>query len=274
MPVLVLVVATSLQVRGILQARDVDVLLVLIIGALLVTPYILVPIHLHRVHWVSANHDYQTYHPEREVVPEEVWSYIRETVTNLNGCGLKLLGHFRKSGHVPGAMTFVTLMRSTDRLTVAKVITILTKSKTPLAGHNSLAFFTESTDGSEIVTTNNSKPVYTPHPRKRIALSLPQIQNPRELYDFHQRSVQTFCDAPKPCMLNGNPSEYLKHYAEAELAHWVREGYYKLDPAAQDCRLTWKGAALIAWKYLWPIRTIRRAWQRHKTKKLLRKLEE
>jgi hypothetical protein len=271
---LALIVATGLEVRGILQARDVNILLLAIMVLLLLLPYILIPIHLHRTNWLSAHHDYQAFHPAREVVPEEVWSHIRETVQSLSPCGVKVVAHFRKSGAVPGAMAFVTLMQTADQVTVAKVITVLATAKKRQIGQSTLAFLTELADGTEIVTANNTQPSHTPHPKKRTVLWLPDVRNPRELYEFHQRSMQRFSGSFNRYDLNGNPAEYMKQYSEAEVSHWVNKGYYKLDPATQVYRLTWKGAALIGWSYLWPIKPIRRAWRRYQTKKLLRKLEE
>jgi hypothetical protein len=271
---LVIVVGRALQVRGILRERDFDILFLALIVFLLLLPYILIPIHLHRTNWLSVHHDYEAFHPARDVVPEEVWSHIRETVASLNPCGLRLVGHFRKSGAVPGAMAYVSLMQTTDHVTVAKVITILTTTKKPLVGDSALLFITESEDGNEIATSNNTKSSMLPRVKKQTGLWLPEVRNARKLYEFHQRFAKTFSDTPKQLILNGNPAEYLKRYAEAEVARWVKQGYYKLDPAAQVYRLTWKGAALIGWSYLWPIKPIRRAWRRYQTKKLLRKLEE
>jgi hypothetical protein len=270
---LVIILARILEVRGILQARDVNILLVALVVLLLFLPYILVPIYLHRRHWLSANHDHEEMHPAREAVPEEVWSHARETIASLSPCGFKLVGHFRKLGTAHGAIAFVTLLQDKDQLTVAKVITILTTGQERLA-ERVLGLSTELADGREIVSTNRRESSLLPHAKKQLVLWLPDVRDPRDLYDFHKRLTERFGDAQKCLSLNGKHAEYLNQRTQAEVAHWVEEGYHKLDSGAQVYRLTWKGAALIGWKHLWPIKPIRRAWRRYQTNKLLRKLEE
>jgi hypothetical protein len=124
------------------------------------------------------------------------------------------------------------------------------------------------------MTGNNKNLSLHPHFKMRIGLWLPDVRNPGDLYEIHQRCAEKFSASAKRYALNGNPAEYINQRTNAEVAHWVKEGYYKLDSAAQVYRLTWKGAVLIGFKYLWPIRPIQQAWQRYQTKKLLRKLEE
>jgi hypothetical protein len=139
-----------------------------------------------------------------------------------------------------------------------------------------VGFFTESGDGTEIVTANNKILPGTPSSKanNRIALWLPEKQFADDLYEYHQRLIRHFAILPKQDILNGQPLEYMKKYADNEVAYWVQEGYYKLEASSEKYRLTWKGATLTAWKQLWPIKPIRRACRKYQTHKLLRKLEE
>jgi hypothetical protein len=238
--------------------------------------YFWLPIRFKRNLSIRARYEFEPFHPAREVVPEELWSHIRETVACLDPCGFRLVGHFRKSGFVPGFIGFTTLMETGDGTTLVKAMsTFLTNPKSG-KGDTTLAFFTESADGTEIVTANNKILPGTPHSKtkRRIVLWMPELRFPSDLYEYHQRLVERFAVLPKRDILDRHPHEYMKKYSESELAHWVKTGYYKLDPSGELYRLTWKGAALTAWKQLWPIKPIRRAWRKHETNKLLRKLEE
>ena len=70
------------------------------------------------------------------------------------------------------------------------------------------------------------------------------------------------------------PVEYLHRLAEKEVARWVKYGYYRLDSRSKKYRPTLKGAALLSWKLLPPIKNLRQAWRKYQTNKLLRKLKE
>jgi len=237
--------------------------------------YIWLPIRFKRNLWLSARYEFEPFHPGREVIPEELWSYIRETIASLSPYGFSLVGHFRKSGFVPGFIGFTTLMKSGDGTTVVKAIS--TFAANPKAtGSTMLGFFTETADGTEIVTHNNNILAGTPHSKtkKRVALWMPEIQCASDLYEHHERLLNRFALSPKQDILSGNPVEYMKKYSEMEVGHWVKVGYYKLDVSGDVYRLTWKGAAMTAWKHLWPIKPLRRAWRKYQTNKLLRKLDE
>jgi hypothetical protein len=236
--------------------------------------YILAPIRLRRNHWVSTHSEFELINPVREVVPEEVWTNIREAIASLSPCGFKAVGHFRKIDLVPGAMSYVTFLESADHFTVANLITVFVTNRKGVHANATLGFRSESPDGTEFVTGNNTILGGTPRRKNRVSLWMPEIQNPGELYEFHQRLVNAFCPVPKEFSLDGNPGQHMNKYSSAEIAYWVDKGYFKLDATGEVYRLTWKGAVLVAWKHLWPIKPLRRAWRKHQTHKLLRKLEE
>ncbi len=265
--------AIVLQIFGVLQARDVDMILGIILILYVLPPFILGAIKLYRNHRMSAHSEYELIHSAREVIPEEVWSHIRETVADLNQCGFKVAAHFRKPG-VTAATSFVTLFESVNHLTLAKLNTIFVTNRGGAPGHHSLAFFNESVDGTEFVTSNTDVLGHTPRRNNKISLNVPDVRNPRDLYELHERLVERFCKTPKPFDLDGNPAEYMKKYSEAQVAYWVKKRYYRLDETARAYRLTWKGAVLSAWKYNSLTKAIRRALRSHQTNKLLRKLEE
>ncbi len=238
--------------------------------------YIWLPIRFKHNLSISARYEFEPFHPAREVVPQELWSHILETVACLDPYGFRLVGHFRKSGFVPGFIGFTTLMENGDRSTVAKAITTFATGPDGVKANTMLGFFTESAEGTEIVTVNNNILPGTPHSRtkRRFVLWMPEVRFPSDLYVYHERLVERFALSPKRDILNGHPVQYMKTYAENEVTYWIKKGYYKLEAADGVYRLTWKGAVLTAWKQLWPIKPIRRAWRKHQTNKLLRKMEE
>jgi hypothetical protein len=74
----------------------------------------------------------------------------------------------------------------------------------------------------------------------------------------------------KRLAVGADPVAYLIEGRERILAHHVATGYYYLDEARDIYRPTWKGAVLMTWRLLWPIRPLYRAWRRRPTHAFLR----
>jgi hypothetical protein len=272
--ILVLVGTFILHLFRLIPTRDTWIVLALVLLLDFLPPYFLVPIHLHRNHRVDAQPEFMQVNPTRDIIPEEAWLRIREGVAHLEPCGFQVVGHFQESGNSSPAMGYVTLLKNTNLITVARLVTVFGKILKGRPGQSSLVFITELTDERSLITNNSANIITTPRRRDRIRLWLPEVQDLQELYDFHQRLVERFGKQAKPYDVNGDFTEHLKRDSQDQRARWVKSGYYCLDSAAGVYRLTWKGAVLIAWKRLWPLKSLRRAWRKHQTNKLLRKLEE
>jgi hypothetical protein len=56
------------------------------------------------------------------------------------------------------------------------------------------------------------------------------------------------------------------------MAAWVAGGYYAIDEERGVVRPTWKGAVLITWRLLWPVKPMYRSRRRRATRQLLERL--
>src|SRR5207249_4695852 len=144
-------------------------------ASLFLFSYVWLPFRFKRNLWLNARFEFEPFHPAREVIPEELWSHIRETIACLNPYVFRIVGHFRKSGFVPGFIGFTTLMETGNGTTVVKAMSTFVTNPRSGKGDTTLAFFTESADGTEIVTANNKILAGTPHSKtkRRIALWMP-----------------------------------------------------------------------------------------------------
>jgi hypothetical protein len=263
-----------LSVVGYLSISNAYLIVAIILIIVYLPPYILIPIHLHRHHWLSAQPEYQAIDPARDVIPEEAWLRIREGVAKLKSCGFQVVGHYQKSGQNSGAMGYLTLLQSASLITVARLVTVFGTAIKGRPAKGSLVFITELADSTKLVTSNNLNAGLTPRRKGRIRLWMPEVQDPRDLYEFHERLVRKFGKEPKASELNGDLAQYLKDHGDDQRAHWIKKRYYWLESSSQLHRLTWKGAVMLAWKQLWPLKPLLRVRRRHQTNKLLRKLEE
>jgi hypothetical protein len=236
--------------------------------------WVSLPIRFKRNLWIKARFEFEPFRPAREVIPEEFWRYMCETIASLSAYGFTLAGHFQKLDFVAGFNGFTTVMENNEHATLAILSTTYYTKQPKFRGNMSLGFKTESEHGTEIVTVNNTILTDPPYPQTRIVLWMPEVRLPDELFEYHRRLLKGLAVEVKRNVLKGGSSEYMKFHSQALVDHWVKVGYYKLDQAGEAYRLTWKGAILTSWKHLWPIKPLRYAWRKHQTHKLLRKLEE
>jgi len=255
-----------LQVHGLISSRTGAILSMIVVSLIVLRPFIVGPIVLHRSHSMSVHTDYQPIHLVRDVVPQEVRDHICKAVDILTACGFETVAHFQVS-HVSGRVGYVTLLKNSNLITVARLVTSFETK-------GGLVFITELADGTELGTNNLTTLSGNPPRKSRRVLWMPEIEDLRELYGFHKQLVDKFGKAPKPFSLNGDIIDYMDQRGDAQRTHWVKRGHYKLNSKNNQYRLTWKGAMIHAWKLTWPIKPLHRAWRKHQTNKLLRKLEE
>jgi hypothetical protein len=97
------------------------------------------------------------------------------------------------------------------------------------------------------------------------ALVLPNARNPAAVWDVHRRRRARLRKVDNETMpLPGDDGwidEMLKEHART-MDHMVAAGYYMLDDDAGVYRKTWKGAYLMTWKLLPPVKQVRQLMKR------------
>jgi hypothetical protein len=262
------IVAFILYVPNLSETTRIGLVLAVPTSFLLLL-YVLSPILFHQRHYqVSCN--YEAFDPKQEIVPLEFWDTFRHTTRLLVGTGFKPRGHFRRPGSMPGANLVVTVWTHQQNHDIAEWAAFFTKRQQD----QFLLFISTMSDGTEVVTTNRASTSVLPMPKKRLRLYLPDIHDSGELYEIHGKVVELLGTRSNETSLNGDPAVFLNSFARKDLKLCLERGYYYLDPTIEVYRPTWKGAIMMTWKDLWPGKPIRRAWRKHQTNRLLRKLEE
>jgi len=136
-----------------------------------------------------------------------------------------------------------------------------------------LEFSTSFSNGFTLETNNNSVPPLTPdNPQTRL-FRFSEIRDPRELYSIHLELIDKYahgiCSEAEP---KGQELKRMVRVLENYGPRHEQMGYMRL---ASDgaYRLTWKGAALMAWRGLWPTSLIRQISYRQAMRNELRSLE-
>ena len=169
---------------------------------------------------------------------------------------------------------YVTLFENRQSSQYAKLFTVVVGSSLARKVETTLAFFTDFTDGLTLVTANNKTRPITP--RIRIhegSLALPSVHDPRRLYEIHQALVDRFGAYEDRARIEiQDPAVFLRISQLKEQAKYPESGYYYHDDKHRVYRPTWRGAILMSWKLLWPVKQIRAMLARVKAARLLREV--
>jgi hypothetical protein len=246
----------------------------LLFGIVVSFPLIGAPLLIKWRQWVRANPTLEPIDPGSEEVPLRVAESIAETEPKLESIGFRSLGHFRTEDLGPAAATFVTLLESATGPRTAQFFTIFAARGPFRKVATVLAFRTEFTDGTSLFTGNSR--IASAFPRVQIregSMSFPTIEDPRRLYDIHEASVAHYASDGIPVEPDiQDPAEFLRSSNRRELAGLAELGYLRLDEERQVYRFTWKGAFLVAWRLVWPVRSMRQMLRRRKAARMLREL--
>jgi hypothetical protein len=169
---------------------------------------------------------------------------------------------------------YVTLFENRQSNQYAKLFTAVVGLSVVRKTETTLAFFTDFTDGLTLVTANNKTRPITPRIRIHEGSSaFPSVHDPRRLYEIHQALVDRFgAYQDRERIEIKDPADFLRKSQLKEQAKYPESGYYYHDEEHQVYRPTWRGAILMAWKLLWPVKQIRAMLGRAKTARLLREV--
>jgi hypothetical protein len=192
---------------------------------------------------------------------------VARRVADLRDLGFVVRGHWRLTGHSI-ATGQVTLMEHPQTWDVAKVIVTAAGTRRSVT----LLFQTRFEDGTEVGAANNPVTVGLPSLPETTYVWLPEVRDARRLYHVHEQVRDHLGAGKKRLPVGPDPADFLSEGRERILAHHAATGYFYLDETRGVYRPTWKGAVLMTWRLLWPIRPLYRAWRRRPTRKLLREL--
>jgi len=137
----------------------------------------------------------------------------------------------------------------------------------------SVVFQTRFADGTEAWTTNNRSLTGFPPVPGVTVVWLPEFRDDApSLHRVHAQVGDALGGAGDRMGIGDDPAAFLRDVSTRSLANWVANGYYALDADHGVVRPTWKGAALITWRLLWPVKPLYRARRRRATEQLLERL--
>jgi hypothetical protein len=132
-----------------------------------------------------------------------------------------------------------------------------------------LELFTRFAGGETIATNNSRQPrVWAPARGRRVE-QFPGVREPALLYRIHQARLADAPAAPREDpFAGGDVAAVLRQGMLREITAQLEAGYVYVDPRGAY-RPTWKGAVLMTWRLLWPMKAIARARLRRRATALV-----
>jgi hypothetical protein len=221
-------------------------------------PFVTGPIRMRVRFWQSAD---PVYTPDDE---GRLPLTARRAAADLRALEFEDRGIWRHDGAALATGQVVLLEHPRTR-DVARVIVVTAPGRTSVA----LAFQTQFADGTEVWTANQRTLSGFPPLPGVIVAWLPEFRDAASLYRIHAQLRDALGGARERVGVGDDPAAYLGDASARSLANWVATGYYALDAGRGVVRPTWKGAVLITWRLLWPIKPLFRARRRRATRRLL-----
>lgn len=203
----------------------------------------------------------------KESLPPAVQQFMAARTAGITGQGFELVGYVRVP-MVSGATQSFMALFSNPRTSEWADVSV---AHSPKAMKGYMEFITRCSNDSQVDTnTNATAPVLSPSPSYHV-FRFPQIKDAFTLYRMHRMMVQQNLGSGRPEIPpKGQEIAELKRRLERYGVRQQEQGYMYLEPGGEFFRLTWKGAALGAWRSIWPISMVRNFLMESKSQNLLR----
>jgi hypothetical protein len=189
---------------------------------------------------------------------------LLELTRALGDVGFEALAYIRLPDQSPGSTGYLVLLVNREHGDIAAWACAQNAFRTDMMP----SFTTRFDDDFEIVTRSWNQIGVFPQSPHEDRLNVPQIRDVRELYRVHCLRVNRSPRASGKRVVpqEGDVVEFIQSETRREY-EWLAEcGYFWLDELAERYRPTWKGAFLMMWKMLFPVKQVRRLMvRRHAT---------
>lgn len=236
-------------------------LLAVFIGAFialdLFLKYLLTPLRIRNRRWRDANPEFRDL--QFEHIPLDLRQKFDEVAPQLSSLGFVLDGVVKKVKDSDGQVTCVSLWVNSMTRDIVQIIAIRGAER-----HDGtrripvlVTFRQEYEDDTQIVTTNSSTAGIFPWDPRVDSVTCSGVWNIPLLHEFHRAR----CESDRRGRTARLPQDGTICYLNADwtktFQRLCREGYYREDKNHARYCPTIKGAFIMTWRLLWPLKQIR-----------------
>ena len=247
---------------------------IVVVVLFLTMQYWLGPILIRFTQRVPAKPAFVPFDESRHPIPADVAAALRETVAALAGEGFTVAADLFRPGSANDATTRAVLLDhpATGEQALVAALHLSTNVLTQKLCY--VEVLNKFADGRSMSVMNSPQlRVFAPVAAK-VVEQLPDVRDPVRVLEVSRALMRRDYDKARRARVNyrGDPARYLSEAMVRELTQQIQTGYLWLDESAAVFRPTWKGALLMTYKLLWPIKQRRARRLRLRAASLLRKL--
>ncbi len=189
-------------------------------------------------------------------MPQGAASYFAQIVAQLEAEGFQVMGSLKRPNAVNNVCTYTVLMlNSASGDQASLIIAAHEKDHALRAASKTIVFDTRFESGERFSTANIKTPGVFRYGAKDINTRLPTTEDARLIYQIHcwVMSLQH----PTSAKVTFEQHEAVPHYIESIIESYEKQvsfGRFSKDPSGDFYRPTWKGAFLMTWPLLYPLK--------------------
>ena len=193
------------------------------------------------------------------VLADATRAFFPSSSAALDALGFSLAACGRQVRQMSDVTVYLMLFRKDPEQDWAMLAYLVAETKHAREEVSYAEFWTSFADETSIGTSNSSQlPGFDSGPRKR-QFWLPHIRDIGRLYTIHLDLVRRFGSAASRRKVRDTQAlSMLAEAVQRDFREQEARGWFFLDTAAIQYRLTVTGAYLMTWRLLWPISPIRK----------------
>ena len=204
-----------------------------------------------------------TFDPRERTLPPRVHEHFRVTCDELLPLGFEFVAGMSLPQAQDNAMAILILLTNRQAQDSAIAVSMFAKENNEWnLRTNYVEYSSTFADGMDVNTMNSNELTAFKVPAQTRNYSFPMIANSVALYELHrQMAARDGGTQPKVLPLDrdfkGDPVAYIQASIAKELVAATKDGYLYLSKSQGKYRATIKGALIMTWQELWPLKSIR-----------------
>ncbi len=235
--------------------------------------YLVMPIVIKFNQKLNAHPQFQPL--DLATLPPPAYEYLWACQQALEAEGFETIAHVSWANSAPNVFPFVSLYmnRATETKALASAFYVAAPDGVKMTTRY-VEFITRYASGTVLGTNNNRPPGAFRHGPEQQTLRLPEMQNPHALYAVHRERTARLAGTPlEPLPRPGTEVAVQQERIVEDYNEQVKFGLLYLDHKRGVYRPTWQGAYLMTWSQLQPMKFLREARERRKSRAALQALE-
>lgn len=237
------------------------------IAVIVVGWYVIIPWRVRQALQPQGAWDMEPFDPTRHRTSAQASAFLSNNVNQLIARGFRQAGDLVHRG--PMSTTRVVLLTHPEDDMVATVVVV-----TGAHGSNAtmVEFSAELVTGTVFDVNNSGLSSFAPTP-DHVTYRFPDVRDAERLYLIARALLRRdFGSASLRRQDLSDPATFLKAATNREYQRQVGTGYFRFDVRTGRYATTLKGAYLMAWKLMFPFKSIRKALHARKARRVLREI--